>query len=118
MSKVFEIINEQQKGRENTPAFMIGEQLKEIAAREPASAELLEKDLIVAGMGLDGAAKKLQEYADANHKTAKCFCITPIKAEEILREFYGLPKREEKRNEAVSLSDEKEMGRIDLSDFL
>lgn len=118
MSKVFEIIEQQQKGRENTPAFMIGEQLKEIAAREPASAELLEKDLIVAGMGLDGAAKKLQEYADANHKTAKCFCITPIKAEEILREFYGLPKREEKRNEAVSLSDEKEMGRIDLSDFL
>lgn len=115
MSKVFEIINEQQKGRENTPAFMIGEQLKEIAAHEPASAELLEKDLIVAGMGLDGAAKKLQEYADANHKTAKCFCISPLKAEEILREFYGLPKREivtsqEPRNDGGA--------KIDLSDFL
>ena len=119
MSKVFEIIEQQQKGRENTPAFMIGEQLKEIAAREPASAELLEKDLIVAGMGLDGAAKKLQEYADANHKTAKCFCITPIKAEEILREFYGLPKRAGMPTETLAEKVEaSNPGHIDLSDFL
>lgn len=119
MSKVFEIINEQQKGRENTPAFMIGEQLKEIAAHEPASAELLEKDLIVAGMGLDGAAKKLQEYADANHKTAKCFCISPLKAEEILREFYGLPARVETQTAVPSEKKEDvSAGHIDLSDFL
>ena len=45
MSKLYDLIAEQQKGHENEPRFMIGEQLKEIAEREPLSAELLERDL-------------------------------------------------------------------------
>ena len=40
--KLQEIIAQQQKGHESKPRFMIGEQLKEIAAREPKSAELIE----------------------------------------------------------------------------
>ena len=119
MSKLFEMIREQQKGHENGPVFMVGEQLKEIAFREPICAELLEKDLAIPALSIVEAEKKLKAYADANHKGAKCFCISPMKAEEILREFYGLPKMVgltaampvEKKEEVSS-------GHIDLSDFL
>ena len=47
MNKLEELIAQQQKGHEAQPRFMIGEQLKEIAAREPLCAEILEKDLTV-----------------------------------------------------------------------
>ena len=114
MTKVFEQIEVQQKGHEKEPLFMVGEQLKEIAAKEPLAAELLEKDLATQGMGLADAAKKLQEYADKNHGRAKCFCITPPVAEKILREFYGLPEpvKVTKKIEQVTAP------KIDLSDFL
>ena len=91
MSKLFEMIEAQQKGHEKEPLFMIGEQLKDIARREPASAELLEQDLAVEGMGLEAMAAKLQEYADKHHGSARCFCITPAVAEDLIRNFYGLP---------------------------
>ena len=91
--KVIEIINQQQAGHEGEPLWMIGEQLKEIAEHEAASAELLAQDLLVEGMDLAGAAGALQQYADKHHGKAKCFCISPKVAEEILREFYGLSGR-------------------------
>lgn len=109
------LIEEQQKGHENEPLFMVGEQLKEIAEREPVSAELLEKDLAVEGMGLAGAAAALQKYSDEHHGKAKCFCITPKVAEGILREFYGLPVPEAKEKETRT---EPESERIDLASFL
>lgn len=116
MSKLFDLIAEQQKGHETEPRFMIGEQLKEIAEREPLSAELLERDLEIEEMNLEAAEKHFQEYADRNHGKAKAFCITPKVAERLLREFYGLPIPEEnapERKEADSSA-----GYIDLSSFL
>lgn len=116
MSKLYDLIAEQQKGHENKPRFMIGEQLKEIAEREPLSAELLERDLEIEEMNLEAAEKHFQEYADRNHGKAKAFCITPKVAERLLREFYGLPIPEEnapKKKEADSSA-----GYIDLSSFL
>ena len=114
MNKLEELIAQQQKGHEAQPRFMIGEQLKEIAAREPLCAEILEKDLTVKEMSLEAAERKLQEYADKNHKGAKTFCITPIVAEGILREFYGLPKRDETEAEPEPPKE----GFIDLSSYL
>ena len=73
MNKLEELIAQQQKGHEAQPRFMIGEQLKEIAAREPLCAEILEKDLTVKEMSLEAAERKFQEYADKNHKGAKTF---------------------------------------------
>lgn len=87
------IIEAQQKGHENEPAFMVGEQLKEMADREPAVVDLLVNDLQTGGMALSDAAAKIKEYADKNRKGANCFCVTPIVAEGILRKFYGLPER-------------------------
>ena len=116
MSKLFDLIAEQQKGHETEPSFMIGEQLKEIAEREPLSAELLERDLEIEEMNLEAAEKHFQEYADRNHGKAKAFCITPKVAERLLREFYGLPIPEENAPEKKEA--DSSAGYIDLSSFL
>ena len=116
MSKLYDLIAEQQKGHENEPRFMIGEQLKEIAEREPLSAELLERDLEIKEMNLEAAEKHFQEYADKNHGKAKAFCITPKVAERLLREFYGLPIPEENAPEKKEA--DSSAGYIDLSSFL
>lgn len=116
MSKLYDLIAEQQKGHETEPRFMIGEQLKEIAEREPLSAELLERDLEIEEMNLEAAEKHFQEYADKNHGKAKAFCITPKVAERLLREFYGLPIPEENAPEKKEA--DSSAGYIDLSLFL
>ncbi len=116
MSKLYDLIAEQQKGHENEPRFMVGEQLKEIAEREPLSAELLERDLEIEEMNLEAAEKHFQKYADKNHGKAKAFCITPKVAERLLREFYGLPIPEENAPEKKEA--DSSAGYIDLSSFL
>lgn len=112
MTKLQELIAEQQKGHEDKPRWMIGEQLKEIASKEPASAELIERDLQIKEMSLAAAESKFKEYAD-KHKKGSCFVITPNVAEGILREFYGLPKAGEAPAEPAP-----QEGYIDLSSFL
>ncbi len=116
MSKLYDLIAEQQKGHETEPRFMIGEQLKEIAEREPLSAELLERDLEIEEMNLEAAEEHFQEYADKNRGKAKAFCITPKVAERLLREFYGLPIPEENAPEKKEA--DSSAGYIDLSSFL
>ncbi len=110
------IIAEQQKGHETKPRFMIGEQLKEIAEREPLSAELLERDLAIEEMNLAAAERHFQQYADKNHGSASSFCITPAVAEKLLREFYGLPNPEDAA--PAKPEPEASAGYIDLSAFL
>ena len=91
MKRLIDLITEQQKGHRNKPEFMIGEQIKEIAEREPSLVDILIKDLETEGMGLEDVAAKFKQYADKNHGSAKCFCISPKVAEDLIREFYGLP---------------------------
>ena len=81
-----------QQGEEGTDVWMIGEQLLEIAEREPASAALIEKDLEVAEMSLPEAAKAMKAFADEKHRKIKgnCICVTPKEADGVLRKFYGL----------------------------
>lgn len=111
--KLQEIIAQQQKGHEGKPRFMIGEQLKEIAAREPKSAELIEQDLQVKEMSLEAAERAFQAYADQHKGNAKTFCITPIVAEGILRKFYGLPEAGKAPEEP-----KPQEGFIDLATYL
>lgn len=110
-------IEAQQKEEEGTPGFNIGEQLKDIARAEPASAELIDQDIEKEGMGLPDVADAFKKYADAEHKKKKdsCICITPIVAEGLIRKFYGLPKKED------ALQDQPEEdpeGFLDLESFL
>lgn len=113
MEALRKLIKEQQGSTETEPRYMIGEQLLEIAEREPACAELLEKDLVVKEMSLDAAAQKLKEYADKHHGSARAFCITPKVAEGILREFYGLPVQGKEPEQEAPKADY-----IDLASFL
>lgn len=111
---VIDMIESQQKGHENSPRYMIGEQLKEIAMSEPVNAELIEKDLLLTEMSLEAAEKMLQNYADKNRNGATVFCITPLVADRLLREFYGLNKMSIPEKAKAEESD----GYIDLAEFL
>lgn len=90
---VFEKIAQQQEGRQGTPAFFVGEQLKEICYADSHCAEIVSQDLDSESMSLGKAAQKIKAYADEqNRKEKKGFvCVPPDVAEGILREFYGLP---------------------------
>lgn len=88
-----EIITKAQKGLEDTDAFAVGEQLKELC-EDPTCAELVAKDLDMKGMGLPDCAAKIKAYADKHRmKGSNCVCVPPDVAERIIREFYGLPGR-------------------------
>lgn len=113
VARVKELIEVQQKGKENTAPWMVGEQLKEIAEREPISAGILLNDLQVETMSIVEAEKQIKAYSD-KHKKGTSFCVIPTVAEGILRKFYGLPEREEKPAQVESASD----GYIDLDAFL
>lgn len=87
-----EKITAAQAGLENTDAYMVGQQLKEIC-RDSACADLVAADLENPGMDLKACAVKIKEWADEQHKKNKerCVCVPPDVAEGIIRKFYGLP---------------------------
>ena len=85
---------QQAKVKPRSPQWMVGEQLKDICRQEPRSAELITQDLQVEAMSITEAEKKIKAYADS-HKTGNFACVTPVEAENILREFYGLPRPDE-----------------------
>lgn len=87
---VYELIEQQQQGKEDTEVWMVGEHLKDICRREPSCAAILEEDLQNPDMSLAKAERKIEAYARA-HKKGKQGCCPPQVAERILREFYGLP---------------------------
>lgn len=84
---------QQAKVKPRSPQWMVGEQLKDICRREPRSAELIARDLQVEAMSITEAEKKIKAFADG-HKTGNFACVTPGEADNILREFYGLPEPE------------------------
>lgn len=93
---VFEMIATQQKGKENTAEWMVGEQLKDICRREPHCEAILLEDLQNADMSLAKAEGKIKAYADKQKRTGNRVCVPPNVAEKIIREFYGLGDLDEK----------------------
>ena len=89
---VFEKIEAQQAGRENTDVWMVGEQLKDIIRQDVSAQEIVDKDLDVKGMTLTNAAAKIKAWADKQPRKGNCVCVPPNVAEKIIREFYGLPE--------------------------
>ena len=81
---------QQAKVKERSPQWVAGEQLKDICRTEPHSAELIAQDLENEAMSIVEAEKKIKAFADG-HKTGNFSCVTPVEAEKVLREFYGLP---------------------------
>ena len=64
MSAVEKIERQQAKEKGRTAAWMVGEQLKDMARREPESAELLDKNLDIPEMSIQQAEKKIAENYD------------------------------------------------------
>ena len=105
---------QQAKVKPRSPQWMVGEQLKDICRREPRSAELIAQDLENEAMSITAAEKKIKAFADG-HKTGNFACVTPAEAENILREFYGLPRPDEGKPSAPPAPAKK---LVDPFDFL
>lgn len=111
---------QQAKVQPRSPQWMVGEQLKDICRREPRSAELIARDLQVEAMSITEAEKKIKAFADG-HKTGNFACVTPGEADNILREFYGLPEPEAIPAPVPVLAPPpptRQRKIVDLSDFL
>lgn len=108
MSAIEKLKAQQANVKEGSPQWMVAEQLMDICRAEPICAALLDQDLDVEAMSITEAEKKIKAYADA-HKTGSFACATPVEADRILREFYGLPQRGEPGRDAI-------LG-LDLADF-
>lgn len=95
-----------QQGKEGTPVWMVGEQLKDICRNEPRSAELVTQDLDVPEMSLAHCEKQIKAYAD-KHRQGSFACVVPSVAENIIREFYGLTAEtaEQPADTVISLLD-------------
>lgn len=85
---VFSKIREQQP-KERTAVWMVGEQLKDMLCAEPEFCDIVLQDLETKGMSIADCEKQIKAYAD-KHKTGNFACVTPVEAERIIREFYGL----------------------------
>ena len=71
LSKVIKKIEAQQKGKEGTPPFFVGEHLKDILKKcPPACIEIVSADLDIKEMSIVHCEKKIKEYAD-KHKSVE-----------------------------------------------
>ena len=94
---VFEKI-EALQGEERGPAWMVGEQLKDIIKNNERAQEIVSQDLDVPEMSLVECEKKIKAFADKKKikafadkkKTGNFSCVLPCEAEEIIKEFYGI----------------------------
>ena len=115
MSKIQEAIFaiEAQQPKNRSAVWMVGEQLKDMIRDSEAAAEILLTDLREnKEMTLAAAEKKIAERAKKN-KVGNCGCVTPAEAEDILREFFGLPER---GTAAAPQTERRKV--VDLADFL
>ena len=87
--RAIEFIEAQQREHQNSPAWFVGEQLKEICRADPHAAEIVERDLELPEMSIAEAEKKIAAFAKNNRKGSVGFC-SGADADRILREFYGL----------------------------
>ena len=91
---------QQAKVKDRSPQWMVAEQLKDICRREPASAELIAQDLENEAMSIVEAEKKIKAFAKKHGGG-----VSGIEADQILREFYGLPAPDQAGDNVLRLED-------------
>ena len=116
MNAIEKIEAEQAKLQNTDPAWMAGQQLKDICRAEPHSAKIVAEDLGAPGRSLANVAAKIKEYSDKNHGKSNCFCVPPHIAEGIIREFFGLPAAA--AEPAEEPKKEEDTGLLDLTQFI
>ena len=110
LDAVIKKIEEQQKRYVNTPAFVVGEHLKDILKKASSQCcEIVLKDLDVEKMSIAECEKLIAEYARKHRNGNVGFC-PPNVAEEIICKFYGILPKEELAPVSSSF--------VDLSDFI
>ena len=115
--RAIQLIEAQQaKTEEFSEAWAVGEQLKDICQSEPECARILAEDLQNEAMGIEEAEEMLCDWA-GKHRKGSFACITPKKADEILRSFYGLPKKGEAAPEPKKPIFTGPSAEVDLEDF-
>lgn len=77
---------QQEEARYHSQPWLVGEQLKDICRMEPRCAELIAQDLENEAMSIAEAEKKIEAFAKKHGGG-----VSGIEADQILREFYGLP---------------------------
>ena len=108
INKLRDKIAEQQAGKEKTPVFYVGEQIKDICERDSSACEIVLQDLENEKMSIAECEKKIHEYANKNGG-----CTPPLEADRIIREFYGISN-----SQTVGNMGEKADNFVDLSDFI
>lgn len=103
-----EKIEKQQKGKEGSAVFYVGEQLKDICRESEYNADIVSTDLDNSEMSIVKCEKKIADYA-SKHKNGNCGCCPPQVADGIIRKFYGIPEAGEAP---------KPSNMLDLSDFI
>lgn len=103
-------IEAQQKGKEKTAVWMVGEQLKDICRESSHNADIISTDLDNPELSLKKCERKIEEYA-RNHKNGGCGCCPPNVADGIIRKFYGIPTADDS-------TPAKQPDLIDLADFM
>ena len=114
---VYEMIEAQQKGKENTAPWMVGEQLKDICRTDPTCEQIVAEDLKQEGMGPEACEKQIKAWADKQKRKGNCVCVIPSVAEDIIRKFYGLPERVATK-QSVPTGEEVAESILGLSDLL
>ena len=114
-----EKIEAQQKGKEFTDVWMVGEQLKGILQMDPSLEELISTDLDVKDMSLADCAGRIKSWADEQkHKIkGRCVCVPGNVAEDIIRKFYGLPELGAPAPPPAPLPEDEDIP-LDFGDFL
>ena len=109
-----DLIRHQQEGMgPEDPAYWVGMQLLDMVAGDENAAGILAADLANnKEMSIVHAEAKIKAYADKHRKGNKA-CVPPQKAEEILREFYGLGEKA-----VLQLTAKPQKEELDLEDFL
>ena len=114
LEKAIEKIEAQQANLKNTPAYWVGEQLKDMLRAEPWNADLVAQDLDIKEMSITDLEKKIHEKARENGG-----CCCGKEADRIIREFYGFrPALEAQSPGATTTVLEKKRKPIRLEDFL
>lgn len=106
--KLCEKIAEQQTGKEKTPVFYVGEQIKDICRGDNKACEIVLQDLEKESMSIAECEKKIQAFAKTNGG-----CTPPQEADRIIREFYGISN-----SQTLGNMGEKADNFVDLSDFI
>lgn len=110
-SAIAKLREQQAKIDEWSPVYMVAEQLIDICRNEPESAEIIAQDLDNEKMSIVEAEKKIKALADAHKPKGESggVGVSPLAAEKALRDFYGLPQRDE-----VSPDDGKTLNFLDF----